>query len=257
MNTFLLLLALFAPPTRPPATIELNGEVFTVQWSDGDSFRFKDGPYQGSGVRLMGYNTLESYGPVHRFGTWSKYDLYKQARNAKNYARSQQWKCTADKTRDHYGRLLVRCPDLIEYMVGEGQAHLFEIDGMPTKEALEAQRKARAEKKGLWEKGTPAELVTSVHSVSEGDKPQTYDRVVDLTTGIAREVPHSQTYAVCQEVCHGDSCMTYVPFEFRYKNKPDCLRGKRENIAPVADGVAAPQTPSPAPPPEPEEAEKD
>jgi len=28
----------------------------------------------------------------------------------------------------------------------------------------------------------------------------------------------------CQEVCEGQSCMVYVPYERRYKEKPECLR---------------------------------
>lgn len=225
MLASLLALSLFAP--KAPATVEINGEVYEVRWSDGDSFRIKDGKYEGSGARLMGYNTLESYGPVHRFGTWTPEELYKIAKSAAQYARSQQWKCTAEDTRDHYGRLLVRCPDLINYMVGEGIAHLFEIDAVPTDEALAAQKKAREEKKGMWLKGQPKQLVTSVHSAAESEDGKTYDRVADLETGRTMRIEHSTVYETCQEICHGASCMTYVPFKNRYKDRAECLRGRR------------------------------
>ena len=33
-----------------------------MRWSDGDSFKFTAGPHKGKGTRLLGYNTLESYG---------------------------------------------------------------------------------------------------------------------------------------------------------------------------------------------------
>jgi hypothetical protein len=33
------------------------------------------------------------------------------------------------------------------------------------------------------------------------------------------------SYRECEEVCDGDSCMVYVPYERRYKNQPNCLVG--------------------------------
>jgi hypothetical protein len=49
-------------------TIVLNGEKVQVNWTDGDSFKIKEGKFKGAGTRLQGFNTLEAYGPVHRWG---------------------------------------------------------------------------------------------------------------------------------------------------------------------------------------------
>ena len=43
-----------------------------VSWSDGDSFGITSGRMRGQRVRLLGYNTLESYGPVHKWGDWNE-----------------------------------------------------------------------------------------------------------------------------------------------------------------------------------------
>ena len=48
-----------------------------VNWSDGDSFRITSGRMRGQRVRLLGYNTLESYGPVHKWGDWNEWSLYR------------------------------------------------------------------------------------------------------------------------------------------------------------------------------------
>lgn len=59
-----------------------------------------------------------------------------------------------------------------------------------------------------------------------------YDRLVDTRTGITRVRRHRATYRICQEVCIGTgptlSCMVYVPFERRYRDRPDCLGPKPE-----------------------------
>jgi len=61
-------------------------------------------------------------------------------------------------------------------------------------------------------------------------KDPVYNRVVDSTTGMSTTLAHSTIYDICQEVCVDgtDACMTYVPFEKRYRGKPDCLRSKRK-----------------------------
>jgi micrococcal nuclease len=216
--------------------VTLGGERMTVRWSDGDSFKFKDGPYDGSGVRMTGYNTLESYGPVHRWGAWTAQELYEIARTSKDLGASQEWECTTTGERDGYRRVLVSCPGVALHMVEEGHAHVFGFDDPISKDLLAAQKKAQRKKKGMWKKGVPSVIITSLHSADEnwenkGDGP--YNRVADTRTGESEKRHHSDRYETCQEVCMGDkktqSCMTYVPFKHRYRGKPDCLRAPKKD----------------------------
>lgn len=214
-----------AEPSWP--SIVLNGETMQVRWSDGDSFKFKSGPYEGKGVRLMGYNTLESYGPVHRWGGWTAVELYRIAKSSWKLAASKTWTCTTTGDTDHYGRVLVDCPDAAEYMVEQGHAVVFAIDGAPPESLVHAQKLAMKQRRGMWEKGAPETVITSLHSSDEGEgKYPTYNRVVNTNTGMSEERRHKSTYSTCEEVCldgEDGSCMVYVPFEQRYRNKPECL----------------------------------
>ena len=64
-----------------------------------------------------------------------------------------------------------------------------------------------------------------VHSATEG---KGYLRLVDARTGRSTVEDSTFVYEICQEVCSGNpdeqSCLVYVPFEQRYRNKPDCLK---------------------------------
>ena len=106
-----------APKPESGAAVVLNGQQVDVRWSDGDSFKFKSGPYKGRGVRLAGYNTLESYGPVHRWGSWTAAELYAIARTSKDRASERIWQCTTDGSGGGYGRVLVDCPGVAEHLV--------------------------------------------------------------------------------------------------------------------------------------------
>ena len=214
--------------------VRLGGERMTVRWSDGDSFKFKDGPYEGSGVRMTGYNTLESYGPVHRWGKWTAQELFEIARTSKNLGASQEWECTTTGDLDGYRRVLVSCPGASLHIVEQGHGHVFGIDDPVSEILVAAQAKAQKKKVGMWAKGVPKVVVTSLHSASEDWKSKDegpYNRVADARTGMSEKMHHSDSYAVCQEVCLGpkkaQSCMTYVPFKNRYRNKPDCLRAPK------------------------------
>ncbi len=229
-------------------TVRLNGELMSVRWSDGDSFKFKSGPHDGHGVRLQGYNTLESYGPVHRWGDWTAAELYVIAKAGWKLGASETWDCTTTGDQDHYGRLLVDCPAAALKFVSEGQAVAFGMDAAPAPDLLEAQIHAMKQRKGIWEKGTPGEVITSLHSSDEdGGGKLVYNRVVDTRTGMSREAEHKATYATCQEVCMGtgadESCMTYVPFVIRYKNKPECLSVKGSKAEHAAEGKSAEESP--------------
>lgn len=224
LTALMLIAGLFYSPGKKGAVV-LNGEHTEVRWSDGDSFKILSGPFKGSGTRLVGYNTLESYGPVHAWGEWTGEDLYKMAKKAKYAAASQVWKCTADEDkRDHYGRLLATCPDLIKHMVGTGEAHLFTIDGTTDPDALAVQQAAIKAKKGIWAKGVPERVITSLHSLSEKDWTQAYNRVADPKTGLAEKALHTQNFEECQRVCLKGACMLYVPFKRRYgPQRAECL----------------------------------
>ncbi|MCO4770939.1 MAG: nuclease [Deltaproteobacteria bacterium] len=213
-------------------TILLNGELTSVRWSDGDSFKFKSGAHTGKGVRLMGYNTLESYGPVHRWGSWTAVELYRIAKASWRLGAAATWTCSASGEEDHYGRLLVDCPDAARYIIEQGHGMIFAIEGESEDALLRAQRMAMKSRVGMWEKGAPKSVITSLHSADEGEeKSPTYNRVVDTVSGAANEAPHKSSYDVCEEVCIGGddgSCMVYVPFSQRYKNKAECLYVKEK-----------------------------
>ena len=221
----LALAAILMGGKMPVSTINLDGVLIEVRWNDGDSFLLMGGSHEGSRARVMGYNTLESYGPVHSWGDWSAEELYWQAKQASKYAASRTWHCTADSKRDHYGRLLIRCDDLIEFMVSEGHAHLFEIGRTPNPKHLAAQKAAIASKKGLWRKGVPEGLITSVHSLDERQQDASYNRIASPMTGMAQKFSHAHTYKTCEKVCLQGSCMIYVKFKQRYgDDRPACIR---------------------------------
>jgi micrococcal nuclease len=211
------------------ATVVLDGRPTQVRWTDGDSFKIDSGPLRGFGTRLVGYNALEAHGPVHRIGTLPPEALYALARGSAALAASSERHCTSAGRRDGFGRPLVACPDAALALVQAGHAMVFAVDGPADQALLAAQREAQQRRVGLWAGGVPPEIVSSLHSAGErglGAKGP-YDRIVDTRTGQARPRPHGRTYQTCQEVCVGtaplSSCMVYVPFERRYRDRPACL----------------------------------
>ncbi len=214
-----------APEATPPgSTIALNGEILRVRWSDGDSFRILEGEYADTGVRLSGYNALESYGPVHRWGEWTAQQLHDASSAATEFARMGSWNCETSGERDHYGRLLVNCDDLTHAMVAAGHGHLFLFGDPATERQLLYQTTAQEQLTGMWRHGVPELIVTSLHSAAEGGS-ETYNRVVSTATGQSERRLHEETYETCQEVCLGGSCLVYVPFSDRYgADRAECLR---------------------------------
>lgn len=210
-------------------TLIVNGERTDVRWTDGDSFKFLSGPYKGRGTRLNGYNTLEAYGPVHRWGEWTAHELYAIALNASRVAASETWECTTDGKEDGYRRVLVHCPEAAKKLVSSGVAMAYDIEGKADPQLVALMQAAKRSGSGIWEKGAPDGVITSLHSVDEdgGGKAQVYNRVVDTRTGAALQRNHGKAYGLCEEVCEETngttSCMVYVPFARRYKNQPDCL----------------------------------
>lgn len=209
--------------------VMIDGNYYDVNWSDGDSFRITEGRERGQRVRLLGYNTLESYGPVHKWGDWNEWELYRVAKDAKTVAIRETWECTSEGVKDHYQRLLVRCPKLISAMVSEGMGHLFEVEKTPDPTHVALQIEAIKAKRGMWAKGAPSAVMTSLHSMDEDPSKPSYNRVVSTQTGIAKKHLHSDSYTSCQWVCLEGSCLLYVPYQKRYgDDRPECLKWKRK-----------------------------
>ncbi len=236
LSWVLVTVLIWAPKAMSPdkhdvdAVIELNGEKTEVRWTDGDSFKVKSGPFKGRGTRLHGYNTLEAFGPVHRWGEWTAAELFTLAKDASTVAAAKEWVCTTAGKEDGYKRLLVNCPELTVHIVKEGYALAYAVDGTPGSEVLAAQKEAIASKRGIWRRGVVNGVITSVHSAGEdGDDTEgsAYNRVVDTRTGLALKHKHEHRYASCEEVCETTegtkSCMLYVPFKHRYRQRPSCL----------------------------------
>lgn len=159
-----------ARPARPGAkakakqVIVLDGKDVQVNWNDGDSFRVLRGPREGLQARLVGYNTLESYGPVHFWGDFDGNELYQTHLDATAMAQGTKWECTSDGEADAYGRTLVVCPELRERLVSAGLAHVYAYKTEPDPALLAKQHEAQDERRGMWAKGIPRAIVTSVHS---------------------------------------------------------------------------------------------
>jgi micrococcal nuclease len=209
--------------SHPTPAVTLDGKMIPVNWDDGDTFSTPDRSLR---ARLVGYNTLESYGPVHRWGEWSPVELFALAEDAGVRARSQVWSCTKQAGGGGYGRASVDCPGLRTALLQEGLAHTFGVEGTASPADTATQAKAMAAKAGMWAKGIPEGIVTSAHSIDErAEASSTYDRVCSTSTGLAAKIEHTQTHAPCTEVCHQGSCLLYVPYAQRYgENQADCLR---------------------------------
>ncbi len=208
--------------------LALDGAPRPVRWIDGDTFRLLGGPDRGRSARLAGVNTLESYGPVHRWGSWRPGELLGIARQATRRVAAGRWRCRTGGGEDGYGRLLVTCPDAARALVRAGLAMVFSIGEAPDPGLVALQRQAQTRRAGMWRKGVPPLIPSSVHSADEpGLTGGAYDRIVDTRTGMTEPRRHADVYRVCQEVCAGEgaerACMLWVPFERRYRNRPPCL----------------------------------
>jgi endonuclease YncB( thermonuclease family) len=231
----LLAVALAAParPAEPHATVLLAGEETAVRWTDGDTFRVVSGDHAGRRVRLRGLNALETFGPVHRIGASDGATLFALARRSAAIAAAAGGRCDLSGRADAYGRLLADCPEAAAALVRSGHALVLAIDGPPDAALVALQREAQRARAGMWAGGVPPLVPTSLHGAGEaGLGPRgPYDRVADTRTGVSAVRPHARRYASCEEVCLGDgeerACLTYVPYERRYRDRPGCLRTAR------------------------------
>jgi len=200
-------LTLFSPKQAEAAEarskVILNGELVQVTFNDGDSFRVLSGDMVGAKARLYGYNTLESYGPVHQWGTWTTKELYVMAKMATYHARKGVWECTSDGATDTYGRMLVDCHELAEDLVRRGMAHVLTVtDEGGDPRLVAAQREAIEAKRGMWSHGVPEYILTSLHSVEEDTEGKgTYNRLVSTEDGHSVKWRHRNKYSECDTVC--------------------------------------------------------
>ncbi len=219
----------------PEQYVYLDGTKERVFWNDGDSFRVLRGNRKGTKVRLSGYNTLESYGPVHFWGAFHGWKLYDLAKDGTKLARATVWDCRSLGPKDGYGRLLVECAELTKAILKAGFAHVMAINADANPVHLKIQAKAQADRRGIWKWGIPARIVTSIHSTDENkDNPKykgtAYNRVVDTRTGGSWTIKHTVAFKPCDAWCNGGSCMVYVPFQVRFgKKRPVCAKKGRDN----------------------------
>lgn len=188
---------------EPAAKVNLNGELVGVFFNDGDSFRILKGRNKGGKARLAGFNTLESHGAVHQWGTWTAKELYHIAKMATLHGRQGHWNCNTDGDTDTYGRMLIFCPDLAESQIRHGFAHAMSVNDDPAEpKYLEAQREAIANKRGIWAHGVPEFVLTSLHSVEEDVEGRgTYNRLVSSVDGHSIKWKHNTKYRECENVC--------------------------------------------------------
>ena len=210
-------------PSGP--SVVLDGVEIAVVWDDGDTFHGKTADGEKIKARLNGYNTLESYGPVHQWGEWTEQELYAFAKESGVFASKTVWECTDTKKGGGYGRVLVDCPELRKAMLENGFAHPFSIDGPAPEADVVALKVGIDNKAGIWAKGAPTSVITSLHSQSEKPDKEVYNRVCDLATGECAKRIHTDVYETCEKVCMDGSCMTYVPYKERYgDNRAECIR---------------------------------
>lgn len=193
-----------ARAAEPRSKVILNGKLTAVTFNDGDSFRVLGGSNDGAKARLEGFNTPESYGPVHSWGTWTEKELFVLAKMATAHARRGIWECETDGKTDTYGRMLVKCPGLAEDLVRLGLAHVLTVGdeaGQPN--LVKAQREAIEARRGMWSHGVPEYVLTSIHSVEEDtDGTGTYNRLVSTDDGHSLKWKHQNRYGECSKVCH-------------------------------------------------------
>lgn len=189
---------------QPRTRVVLNGKTVPVTFNDGDSFRIHAGTYSGAQARLAGFNTLESHGPVHQWGTWTAKEMYVLAKMAMYEGRRGVWNCTTDGKADTYGRILLWCPDLAKALISKGLAHAMTVDDKPADaELLEAQREAQRARRGFWAHGVPPFILTSLHSVEEDTTGEgTYNRLVSTDDGHSVKWKHTDRYDECANICY-------------------------------------------------------
>jgi endonuclease YncB( thermonuclease family) len=195
---------------QPVSMVLLNNRATPVFYNDGDTFRPLAGPMRQRSARLGGFNTLESYGRAHQWGGWTFKELYVIAKLGTLNARRGTWSCTADPTNlDGYGRILADCHDLATDQILTGLAHAMSIKGPAKRAYIEIQRKAIVARRGMWAKGVPPMIMTSLHSANERyDNTNNYNRLVSALDGSSLKWYHQNVFDECETVCHPAKMLT-------------------------------------------------
>lgn len=188
---------------EPAARVALNGVPSPVYFNDGDSFRVLDGRFAGGKARLGGFNTLETHGPVHRWGGWTARELYITSKMATLNGRRGVWSCTSDMATDTYGRTLWWCPDLAADQIRKGLAHAMSVTEQPADaRLLEVQAEAIKARRGMWAHGVPDYVLTSAHSAdTDLEGRGTYNRLVSTKDGSSLRWLHDDVLKECDVVC--------------------------------------------------------
>jgi endonuclease YncB( thermonuclease family) len=201
----LSLLVLVASQAEPATRVYMNGVPAPVFFNDGDTFRVLAGKNKGMRARLGGFNTLETFGPVHKWGTWHAKELYVISKEATMNGRRGIWHCNSETfEEDTYGRILWFCKDLAIDHLRRGLAHVLSVDYTPSDPELMAiQREAMAAGRGMWSHGVPRYVLSSLHSISEGGAKdgKTYNRLVSTYDGHSAKWLHNDKYSECEWVC--------------------------------------------------------
>ena len=135
-------------------TVILDGVSIAVEWDDGDTFHGKTADGTKIKARLAGYNTLESYGPVHQWGDWTEKELYAFAKESGVFASKRFGNVQIPKkAEDMDGCLLIVQDCLRKAMLENGFAHPFSIGGPAPEADMQALRTGIENKAGIWAKG--------------------------------------------------------------------------------------------------------
>ena len=184
------------------SSVLLDGQKIQVRWDDGDTFKGKH-PETGKKIsaRLAGYNTLESYGPVHQWGEWSSEELYLLAKEAGRFASAKEWSCSDTGKEEAMAVCWLIAPIFAGRFWIPGWPIHFQSVLLPVKQILPHSKLPLENKSGIWAKGVPKLLLTSLHSQDEKPDQDAYNRSCVVNTGQCDKVTHTNTYTECQLVC--------------------------------------------------------
>ena len=207
-------------PTDKPGII-LDGKIVASTWLDGDTVRLQLDDTKKVTARLAGFNTLESYAAVHKWGAWTPNQLIDIARQATLRTKSETWHCKTLPGSGGYRRIKIDCPQLRHSLLRSGLAHVFTIGAKVDPTNLQTQNFAKSHGLGMWAKGVPSIIITHVRSkATPSPQERIYDTHVSTQTGEVQFRNHTLTYSPCQFVCTASSCFQFIPKHSRYHANP-------------------------------------
>jgi len=133
----------------------------------------------------------------HQWGEWTYKELYVNAKQATLNARRQIWNCRVDDAqKDGYGRILAVCLDLGIDHLKKGYAHAYSIDKPADWRLIQAQREAIVKRRGMWAKGVPPQVLTSLHSADERPfNKKNYNRLISPLDGWSESTRSARSWA--------------------------------------------------------------